>query len=161
LDFGAGSCGTSNCTIRALYNGRGYTVVWSRVLQDERTKTSWADLAIDGQLNFVKTVLLSDGFYRVVGLMTAGPTHALRLGEGNPTRSAVLVLLDAYGNVTPPARRFLGSADAWGVAAAAGGLAIAARLSDGRGALRPLTMSGDAAGGWTCLDDSAPDIGFS
>jgi hypothetical protein len=160
VDFGTGSCGSSNCTVRAVHNGRGFTVVWSRELQDQRTKTTWADVTNDGKVNFTKPVLLADGFHRIVDFLLTGSTYALLFGEGYPTRDAVLVFLDVYGNVTPPAKRLLGSVEPWGVAAASGGLAVTASLTDGRAALRSLTDSGDAAGSWTCLDDSAPDIGF-
>src|SRR5258706_903456 len=109
VELGADSCGMSNCTARAVDNGRGFTVAWSRVAQDGRTKTSWADVGTDGKVNFVKSVLLSDGYHRVIDLVMAGSTYALLIGEGYPTRSSVIVLLDASGNVRHPARRLLGS----------------------------------------------------
>jgi hypothetical protein len=161
IDFGPESCGVANCTVRAIHNGRGFTVVWSRVLQDERTKTSWADVDNDGNLNIAKPVLVADGRHRIIDLARTESTLALLIGEGYPTRNPVVVFLDPYGNVMGPARRILGSTEAWGVAMGAGGFAITARLSDGRAALRSLTTSGQAPAPWTCLDDSAPDIGFS
>jgi hypothetical protein len=161
VEFGADSCGMSNCMARAVDNGRGFSVAWSRVLQDGRAKTSWADVATDGKVNFVKTVLQSDGYHRVIDLVKGGASYALLLGEGYPTRSPVVVFLDAYGNVDTPARRLLGSDEAWGVAATTGGFAVGASLADGRGAVRPLAATGDAVDPWICLDDSEPDIGFS
>jgi hypothetical protein len=83
------------------------------------------------------------------------------VGEGYPTRDPVIVFLDPYGNVTPPARRLVGSNEAWGIAATTGALAVAASLSDGRAVLRSFAPSGEASDTWICLDDSEPDIGFS
>jgi hypothetical protein len=161
IDFGPDSCGASSCTVRAVASGRGFTVVWSRTLQDERTKTSWADIGDDGKLNIAKSVIVSDGQHRIIDLARTPSTYALLIGEGYPTRSPVVVFLDPYGNVMAPARRLLGSTEAWGVAAAGTDFAVTARLSDGRAALRSLTTSSEAQAPWACLDDSAPDIGFS
>jgi len=159
--LGADSWCGGDCAVRAVWNGRGFAIVWSRVLQDDRTKTSWAHVGTDGNVGFTKPVLQASGYHRLVDVSLVGSRYALLMGEGFPTRDTVLVFLDDYGNLLPPARRLLGSGAPWAIASRGDALAVTASLRDGRAALRPLTASGESLADWACLDDSEPNSGFS
>jgi hypothetical protein len=63
--------------------------------------------------------------------------------------------------VKVPAYRLLGATEGWGLANVGAELGVVVRLSDGRGAFRPLSLTGEALSPWVCLDDSAPDSGFN
>jgi hypothetical protein len=161
LDFGENSCSEFGCTAAALWNGQDFTLVWSRVLQDRRSKLSWVRVSTSGAWQFARTVALSDEPLEIVDMVLLPSGYALLLSEGSPAESPIVAQLDEYGAPRGAALRLLGARDAWGIARLDSALGVASGLTDGRAAFMPLSLSAEALSAWVCLDDSAPDQGFS
>lgn len=155
-----GSGGEGRAQTACTADADGFGVVYCRHQHDGTTRTTWARIGADGTILLAKTLLLANGNHILIDLLRREGGYLAILGEGNPTRATVLVELDDFGNIVPPARRLLGTGLAFGGALGPSGLAVAAALEDGRAAVRIFDASLEPAGPWICVDDSEPGSGF-
>jgi hypothetical protein len=156
-----GGAGDGECRTATLWNGMSFTVVWTRLLHDGKTKTSIAFIDLDGTLSFGKVLILSDGSHELVDFAQAPFGYVVLLDEGERTGNPVAIRLDPFGNIKAPAVRLQGSRQSFSVATYQSDFAVGALLGDGRAAMRVFDASANVQGPWVCVDDRPPDMPFA
>lgn len=162
IAFGAESCGEYGCKPVVLAGEQGFTLLWSRVLQNGLSALTWAALRPDGTTINLKTLLASHESYRLVDATRLGDQGvALLLSEGFPDRAPILVFVDPFGEVRAPAHRLLGAVEPWGIASHGDGVALVARSSEEQAVFGTFSESGEPSSSWSCLDDSDKNSAFA
>ena len=83
----------------------GFTVLFTRLLHDGKTKTSIAFVELDGTLNFGRVLVVSDGPHELVDFARTPSGYVALLDEGQESGNPVAIRLDPYGNLVSPAVR--------------------------------------------------------
>jgi hypothetical protein len=158
VSMSGGSAGNQQCRTSAVWNGRNFTVAWTRRLHDGETKTSVSYVDLDGSISFVKVVVQSDGSHRLLDFVRASFGYVLFMIEDEQSGLPVAIRLDDFGNILPPAVRIQGTREAFGVATFGGEFAISALIANGRAAMRPFDSAAKVLGPWVCVDDRPPSM---
>jgi hypothetical protein len=152
------SAGNQECRTATVWNGKNFTVAWTRRLHDGKTKTSVSYVDLDGSVSFVKVVVQSDGSHSLIDFVRASFGYVLFMIEDEQSGLPVAIRLDDFGNVLRPAVRIQGTREAFGVATFGDEFAISALIANGRAAMRPFDSAAKVLGPWVCLDDRPPSM---
>jgi hypothetical protein len=158
VSMSAGSTGNQECRTSTVWNGKNFTVAWTRRLHDAKTKTSVSYVDLDGSVSFTKVVVQSDGSHRLIDFVRASFGYVLFMIEDEQSGLPVAIRLDEFGNILPPAVRIQGTREAFGVATFGGEFAISALIAGGRSAMRPFDSAAKVLGPWVCVDDRPPSM---
>lgn len=160
FDLAAGSGGDGACRTATVADDQGFGVAYNRHQTDGTTRTSWVRIRPDGTIALAKALLTSQQAHTLFDMVRTKTGYLLALGEGDPGSVTVLLSLDEFGNVAPPARRLLGTRLPFGLAVNDTTTCVVAQLEGGGAAMRALDATLAPLAPWVCLDGATEDAGF-
>jgi hypothetical protein len=145
----------THCRLQAAPAGTNFVLVW--MCTGTPTELRWALVSDAAEL--VETTLLVEPALPLdlVAITTAG-TDQFVLLHSLEQATAFLLSIDADGKMADTVQALSGVPQAFDLAASGSGLSMTALLEDGTTALGRVTKgaSPNAAGIWTCLDQTSP-----
>ncbi len=136
--------------------GNEFGLAWTTV-ENGIARGRFARLSKAGVIGSVME-LTGDAYKHYLVKLVKTPTgYALLLHSGGLSFDTIVVILDAQGNVTGSARRFLGTKFAMDLGAIGGNLGLIAKRADNVTEFRPLDASGAPIGDWKCIDAPSDD----
>jgi hypothetical protein len=139
-----------------VFAGNEFGLAWSTV-DNGIARGRFARLSKTGLVGSVVELTGDSYKHYVVKLVKIPNGYALLLHSGGLSFDTLVVILDAQGQVTGPARRFLGTKFAMDLATNGTNLGLVAKRADGITEFRLLDANADPIGDWKCIDSPSQD----